>query len=481
MKRRISLALLAFLIASTGAFGHSIPSDVVARLIADGEQYVRAINDDSLADRTRVVEKIFSAQTLASPGTEKLIGQLSRLAESFAPLEYHHTEVVGSSLHVYARSKNSNHWQDFQFRIETQPPYKLQQLVFVAEVAEPVYLPNGGIEQPQTIEWLNGYIDKLIAENDLSGSVLIGRGDQALYERSFGFADAARKRPVTGDTRLNLGSGNKMFTAVAITLLESQGKLSYDDTLGMYFPDFPDREFAHTATIRHLLSHTSGLGDYWTKDYERHWDKITRLDEILPFVYSDSIYFKPGSDFQYSNSGFLLAGLIVEKVSGQDYFDFVREHIYKPLGMSNSDSYLRSDTTANLAEALARDGKGWKAAQLGIRGSSAGGGYSTPRDMLRFVRGFNAGSLLDRGHVTPMLMQSHVDKEAPFGYGYGFMLWQSQGGMRSFGHGGIAPGVNFEVRYYPEEDITFVIFSNQDNGAYDDLRKNIVKLITGDR
>ncbi|MDX9857930.1 MAG: serine hydrolase domain-containing protein [candidate division Zixibacteria bacterium] len=228
-------------------------------------------------------------------------------------------------------------------------------------------------------------------------------------------------------------------------------------------------------------SHTAGLGDYWTDTYERAWDSISQVEQMMPFVHVDTPTFAPGTKFQYSNSGFILAGAIIQKMASADYFDYVREHIYRPLGMTETDSYLKLSSDTTLAEPLSKGKTGWVEASHGLRGSSAGGGYSTPRDMLRFMRGLKNGTVLKESSVAEMITPKNSGLEDKFPYGYGFTLGLKGQRVVSYGHGGQAPGINFEARYFPEVDVTFIIFSNQDSGAYDDLKKNIEKLITGDR
>jgi CubicO group peptidase (beta-lactamase class C family) len=413
---------------------------------------------------------------------------VASLRQRIGELDYHHSELaemeqggaVSRVLHVYARSKGATAWRDLQFRIEPETPYKITQLVFIADVAEPVYLPNGAIEAPSTLKWLDGYVDKLIAENDLSGSVLVAVGDKPIYERVYGWADAKRSVRVTADTRFNLGSGNKMFTAIAVAQLVEAGKLRYSDTIAGYFPDFPDPAFARKVTIHHLLSHTSGIKEYWTDEYDKHRREIREVKQMLPWVYKAGTAFEPGSQCVYSNSNFVLAGLIVEKASGMDYFAYVRKHIYEPLGMTVSDSYLDDGATRGLAEPLKKGASGWEVAPRGLRGSSAGGGYSTAREMLKFARGFAAGKLVSKETVALLTTSKTRSLPGELDYGYGFIL-STSAGVASYGHGGIAKGVNFELRYFPGPDVTLIAFCNQDNGAYDDLRKNLVKLITGDR
>ncbi len=446
-----------------------------------GALFVQGVNDTTQVGRMDRAKQVYSADFLSKITPEKAISLFDRLHGQYGHLEYHHSEITGDYLHLYARSSADNRWHDFQFKIAKTPAVRLEGIVFIADVAEPIYLPNGSIDNQHTLDWLKSYVEKLSKENDLAAAVLIAKGDSVIFERYLGYADAARTRPISPHTRMNLGSGNKMFTALAIMQLRDAGNLQLTDSLSRYFPDYPHKEYINSATVGQLLSHTSGSGDYWTDAYEAAWDSIQTLDQMIPFVLVDTPTFAPGTQFQYSNSGFILVGKIIEKVSGEDYFDFVRKHIYRPLMMESSDSYLKLANDTTLAEPLARSGDGWKIARHGLRGSSAGGGYSTPRDMLRFMRGLTRNTIVAPVTLQEMVTPRNLELEPAYPYGYGFALALRSGRVISYGHAGQAPGINFEARYYPDDDITMVVFCNQDNGAYDDLRRNIDKLITGDR
>ena len=458
------------------------------RIEGYGEAFVAALNSGSAETRLKTVRAIYSRASLAEPGEARIAGQMERLLGDMGTLEYHHSDLVaferGAStsyvLHAYVRQKGGKVWNDLQFRLEPDPPHKINALVFIASVTEPVTLPNGYINDPRTLEWLDAYIDKLVARDDLAGSILIVSGHRPLYERAFGYADAARTVKATPETRFNLGSGDKMFTAVAVAQLAEQGLLAYSDPIAKYFPDFPDAAFAKKATIGHLLSHTSGVGEYWTDEYEKHRGEIRELKQMLPWVYAAGTDFQPGTAFEYSNSNFILAGLIVEKVSGTDYYDYVRRHITAPLGMASTGSFPSDGSVAGLARPLVGDKEGWRPAPLGYRGTSAGGGYSTPRDILAFARGLLSGTLVKPETFALLTTKKNGGLQAPFDYGYGFIL-DEEGAGASFGHGGTARGINFAFRCFPETGITFVLFCNQDNGAFDDLRRNTLKLITGKR
>ncbi len=480
--KRVSLFIAAILILCTTEV-HSqqtVTADSQTNVI--GESFIAGVNSESNADRIKIIQRVYAQSSIQELGEDKLIGLFERLRTDYGMLTHHHSETAGNYMHLYARLAKDSSWRDFQFQIEAQAPRRLVKIVFIAEVTEPVYLPNSAIDEPFTINWLDNYISNLEKENDLAAGVLLARGDSIFFERYVGYADLQRTKKVDASTLFTLASGNKMFTAIAIIQLENAGKLKLTDTLVKYFPDFPNKTFITSATIHHLLSHTSGLGDFFGESYDKAKDSITELKQMLPFVYDDSISFSPGSAFQYSNSGFILAGLIIENVSGLNYFDYVKKNIYAPLGMSVTDSYSRYNTDVLLAEPLskAKEG-GWKLASLGKRGSSAGGGYSTPREMLKFARGLKSGTFLEKTDLDSMIGQKNKGLEDSYPYGYGFTLSVKRNRLISYGHGGIAAGVNFEFQYYPGEDVTMILFSNQDNGAYDDLRKNIIKLISGDR
>lgn len=452
-----------------------------------GARLVEAVNTPAL--REEAVRAVFAEATLAERGQARLMTLLEKLAADYGPMELHHAEVstfrMGETarhhLHVFIRSGKDGKWKDLQLRLEDVPPYRVTALAFIADVAEPVHLPAGSLPDPYVVGWLNEYVEELVKEEDLSGALLVAAGDRVVVERYFGFADSARAIPCTAGTRFNLGSGNKMFTALAAAMLVEEGKLSFDTTLDRFFPDFPDQAWVKKATVGHLLSHTSGLAEYWTKDTAEKVRQVVNVRDLLPLVEAAGIDFAPGEGAVYSNSNFILAGLILEKITGQDYHDLVRSRIFAPCGMTDTDAHRQDGAAPNLAVALAGKPNGWKPAPRGSRGTSAGGGFSTTHDILRFGRRLVTGKVVSPAMLAEMTRShtAHVPG-ATLDYGYGF-LRERGGGSESYGHGGIASGVNFEYRYFPANDMTLIAFSNQDNGAYDSLRKTATKLITGER
>ncbi len=476
----IALLLSAFATAAGGADAPASanPADEIAR------RFAAAINSDDEAKRRENLVAIFSPATLESVGIEKVSAQVASVRERFGTIELHHGEFSArpggppTALHVFARATKTGEWQDFQFRLDDAVPPRATQLIFIAQVTEPIALPNGDIASPDTLAWLDGYVERLAREDDFSGAILVARGDKVMFERTVGVADAAAKTKNGSATRFNMASGGKMFTAIGIAKLVEAGKLGWDTPLLDAVDGFPDSPRARRVTIHHLLSHTSGIAEYWTPDFEKERPRIASLSGMLPWVLRVGFAADPGADVAYSNSNFILAGLAIEKASGMSFDEFAAKTIFEPLGMASTGYPLT--TGSGLAEPIVRQGTEWVTATQGLRGSSAGGSYSTPRDMLRFVRGLLAGKVIRRETLTVLTTSKTSGFRESFGYGYGFAVNAYQG-TTSFGHGGITKGVDFDLEYFPREDITLVVFGNRGAPAFDTLRKNVTRLITGER
>lgn len=172
-------------------------------------------------------------------------------------------------------------------------------------------LQAGEAPSPKLAADLDAYLDDLAQKDELSGVVLLTRGSETLFSKAYGLADRERNIPNRIDTKLNLASMNKMFTGMAIAQLAEKGKLSFDDKVGKHLPDYPN----------HLLTHTSGLGSYWNPRYQAAKDRLQTLGDFLPTFADAPLAFQPGERFEYSNAGYIVLGLVVEKVSGESYAD----------------------------------------------------------------------------------------------------------------------------------------------------------------
>ena len=316
---------------------------------------------------------------------------------------------------------------------------------------------------------LDSYFGSLVAENKLSGVVLVAKDGVTVASKAAGIANKATNASIDLNTKFNLGSMNKMFTAVAIAQLAQAGKLSFTDSVGKHLPDYPNKEVAEKVTIHHLLTHTSGMGMYWNDKFMAQREKLLTVAAHLPLFAGDPLAFAPGGKFQYSNAGYMLLGAIIEKLSGQDYYSYVQEHIYKPAGMNDTGFYELGKGIPNLAIGYTKmtpDGKPSEEVRDNnstreIKGGPAGGGFSTAPDLVRFQQALFSYRLLDKAH-TEMVTTGKVEGPRGMGkYGYGFGD-NDLGGKHSVGHNGGFPGVAANFEMYPESGYTAVELMNTD-------------------
>jgi CubicO group peptidase (beta-lactamase class C family) len=365
-------------------------------------------------------------------------------------------------------------WVQVDLEVSADAPYLIEMLG-----VRPAPAPTDAPAQPllsddELAAYLEDYLGRLTEAGLFSGAVLVAMDDEVLYEGAFGLADRENEIPNQPDTKFNLGSMNKMFTAVAIAQLVEQGELAFDDLVSKYLPDLPE-EIASSVTIEHLLTHTSGLAEFFASPlWPEIQDNPDTVSGYFPLFIDRPLQFEPGARHQYSNSNFIMLGAIIEAVSGQDYFDYIREHIYEPAGMTDTDSYSKDIEVENLAVGYTRSdatGRRMIGAQeqpnnalLPMRGSPAGGGYSTLNDLYRFAQAIRDGTLLSEDSVA-ILTTGKVD--AGIGpdiqYAYGF-IDRDVNGSRIIGHGGGFQGVSSNLDIYVDDGYTVVVLSNIDMG-----------------
>jgi D-alanyl-D-alanine carboxypeptidase len=198
--------------------------------------------------------------------------------------------------------------------------------IFLTALLQPIVVKSQNLES--IVYPIRSHLKNLEKENNLSGVVLIAKNGKPIYREAFGFAnlpDSIKNKP---DTKFNLASMNKMFTGMAIMQLVQSGKISLQDKVGKYLLDYPNKTVADSVTIHQLLTHTSGMSSFWEEYDKLAKEKFKTVSDYLPLFVNKKLVFAPGSDFLYSNSGYMVLGLIIEKVSSQNYFDFVKEYIY---------------------------------------------------------------------------------------------------------------------------------------------------------
>lgn len=300
------------------------------------------------------------------------------------------------------------------------------------------------LAESEMIEEIRRQVARRAADGIFSGVVLIARDDKILLHTAHGLAERSFNVPNNLSTKFNLASVGKMFTATAIAQLVKQGKIAYEDELIKHLPDFPNKAAAEKITIHRLLTHTAGMGTLFnspgyeaSRRYRSSWDEIDAFRD-------EPLFFEPGARWRYSNAGYITLGAVIERVSGMNYLDYVRENIFKPLQMTDTDSYARDEVVPNMSvlyvqspddplgiEPFVAD-RMWG----GYRGNAEGGGYSTALDLFKFARSYRTGRLLGR-EAQEKIFASMVDEDGKGNNFWGYGVRQSTvNGETVRGHSG---------------------------------------------
>jgi D-alanyl-D-alanine carboxypeptidase len=322
------------------------------------------------------------------------------------------------------------------------------------------------LPQAQALAALAEHAQERARAGEFAGAVLVARHGKILLQDAWGRADRKTGKPNTPATRFRIGSMNKMFTAVATLQLVEAGKLALDDPIGQHLPGYPNKEVAAKVTVRHLLTHTGGTGDIFGPEFDQHRLQLREHRDYLKLYGSRGLTQEPGTRFEYSNYGFVLLGVLIEHLSGESYYDYVRDNVFRRAGMRSTGSLPEMVDVPDRAVGYMRapHGAAWapNTDTLPWRGTAAGGGYSTVGDLLRFAQALNSGRLISKA----TLAQATRPHQQQYGYGFGV---QGQGRLRSYGHGGGAPGMNGELRVIPQLGYVVVGLSNLDPPAASEL------------
>jgi D-alanyl-D-alanine carboxypeptidase len=301
------------------------------------------------------------------------------------------------------------------------------------------------------------YVNTLAASGDFSGVVLIARNREPIYRHAWGFADKEKNILNTTDTKFNIGSMDKSFTALAIHRLAKQGKLGFTDPIKTFLPRYPNTEAANKVTVKHLLDMTSGIGDFFGERFQAaRKETIKSLQDYFPLFADKPLEFEPGTRTRYSNGGYIVLGAIIERVTGMDYYDYIKKELLIPAGMTNTDWYERTALPTNCAIGYTHaTGNGRDSALhrntelLPQKGSSAGGGYSNADDLLLYTKA----------------LQNSVFAPASF---------EMRNGM---GIAGGTAGVNAALEWNKRSGYVIIVLSNYDPPIAEKITKQIRMLI----
>jgi D-alanyl-D-alanine carboxypeptidase len=379
-------------------------------------------------------------------------------------------QASATSVTGLVQEKGGDNFARFVVVVEPGEPHNITR-VSLQVVPRPAEFALPAMPEAELVSALRTKLATDVAGDRFSGTVLIGRiqngTGKVVFSEAFGLADREKKEANTLDTRFRIGSMNKMFTATSIMQLVQAGKIKLTDPLGKYIPDYPNQNIATKVTIHHLLTHTGGTGDIFGPEFAaRRLELRTHNDYVALYGKREPI-FEPGSRWVYSNYGMLLLGVIIERVSGQSYYDYVADHIFKPAGMTRSGSEPESEavTGRSLGYMRAQGSGAWtpNTNTLPYRGTSAGGGYSTVGDLMKFATALMTNKLLNAEN-TALLITGKADSGNGRMYAYGFEDARKNG-VGAVGHGGGAPGMNGDLRIYPKTGYVVAVLANLDPPA----------------
>jgi CubicO group peptidase (beta-lactamase class C family) len=307
------------------------------------------------------------------------------------------------------------------------------------------------------------------------GSVLVTQGDKIVFENSYGDANLEWNIPDDSLTKFRIGSMTKQFTASSILLLEERGKLSTDDYVKKYMPDAPAAW--DKITVYNLLTHTSGIPSFTSfSDYRTSEGTSTTPKALVDRFRDKPLEFQPGEKWNYSNSGYVLLGYLLERISGQTYADFVTENIFKPLGMKDSGYDSNSAVIPHRAT-------GYSPGPNGPVNSgyidmtipySAGALYSTTHDLLLWEQALYGGKVLTAASLKKMTTPYKEN------YGCGLMIHTAKGHLQ-YEHGGGIEGFNTEMAYYPDDKLTVIVLANLNGGAPSDIAEKLAAVVHGEK
>jgi len=307
--------------------------------------------------------------------------------------------ISDAEIKVLARSVNGS-WIAYSFSFDTATGkfagFQIGQTDAPADSEKPPVVYEAPATRAELLTTTDKMFADLVKADAFSGVVMIAKDGQPILEKAYGNADSEKKTANRIDTKFNLGSINKIFTRVAIGQLVKAGKLSFDDKLIKILPDYPNQDAASKITIGNLVNMTSGIGDMFNDKYfSTDKSKIRTLKDYLPLFANEPLDFEPGTKNRYSNGGYVVLGLVIEKVSGMSYYDYVRKNIFEPAGMTDTASFEIDRLPSNTAVGYERaaNGRQVNSKSLPGRGSSAGGGYSTAADLLKFANALRSKKL----------------------------------------------------------------------------------------
>ena len=326
---------------------------------------------------------------------------------------------------------------------------------------------------------------KELIDTDFRGNVYIVQDNKVLYENAAGFADLANEIPNSLDTKFASGSAGKVFVAVGILQLIEREKIKFDDTLGKLL-DIDLHDIDAEITVEQLLNHTSGVPDYFDEtvmnEYEELWVdypnyKIRQNSDLLPLFINKPMMYPKGEKFQYNNTGYVLLAMIIEKVTGMFFDQYLKENIFDVCDMRSTGYYELDKLPAKCANSYiyCAETKDFRTNIFSVdaKGTGAGGAFISVKDIADFWKGLLGGKLISKELAAKMLIKQSgdgIDAEEGY-YGYGVWIIDNPGGKDYAYFQGCDPGATFISEYNPNNGIISILVSNYGYNVWKEMRK----------
>lgn len=439
--------------------------------------------------RSALVASAFSAKALESESAVDRLKWLDRIASDSGGLTLLSSAPQGDRMvEAVVRTNRGGKFGKLVVFTSKAEPGKISD-IFLLAARDPAKVkaeawPAGSLPLPRIASEIEKHAASLAAEDSFSGVVLVAKGDRILVNRAYGLADQEWKASNRTGTLFHMASVGKMFTAAAILKLAGAAKISLDDSVAKWAPEYPHPEAAK-ITLRHLLTHSAGIGE---------WDgrqvRGEKTGAELAATMTQPLQFEPGARFSYSNAGFVLLQAVVEKATGKSFADALQQLVFAPSGMKRTGLWPVTSIVPNRATGYLRPeddplglGPRYSNEQfLGYGANGSGGEYSTAADMLAFNRAIATGKLLG-SEMTAEMLTPRIDfagAQRPSKYGYGVDLGTCSG-HSTFGHGGGGPnsGVSSVDYYVRDSGWSIIVLSNYDPPAAEELAYSICEFVAG--
>jgi len=337
-----------------------------------------------------------------------------------------------------------------------------------------------GLTADQTAR-IDALFDDFAKPETPGASVLVIHRGKTVFVRGYGLADLEQRVPCGLETNFRLASVTKQFTAMAVLILAERKKLSLDERLTDFFPEFP--AYGNQITVRQLLTHTSGLVDYEDEISQGTILPVLDQDVLRILMQREKTYFPPGAQYRYSNSGYALLALIVEQRSGQRFAHFLKQNIFAPLKMTNSLAYEQGlSVVPNRAYGHSFMKGEYKRTDQSLTSSVLGDGgvYSSVRDLFKWDQALYTTKLVSRKTLQKAFTPATPTDKPGKSYGFGWRIGEYRG-LKEIAHSGETIGFRTRIARFPEKKFTVIILANRSDVVLDELPQRIVDLILFDR